>query len=45
MCGVGVDIVLIFVSYSSPSEILGSEGRQNTAEAGAKAYENCCHFH
>ena len=35
------DIVMIFFSYSGPSGILGSDGKQNTA----KGHENCCTFH
>ena len=32
-------------SYSGPSGILGSYGKQNTAKAGARGRENCCFFH
>ena len=32
-------------SYSGPSGILGSDGKQNTALAGASGRENCCVFH
>ena len=32
-------------SYSGPSEILGSDGKQNIAKAGARGRENCCTFH
>ena len=31
-----IDIVLIFFSYSGPSGVLGSDGKQNTAYAGAR---------
>ena len=31
-------------SYSDPLGILGSEGKQNTAKAGAKGREICCTF-
>ena len=35
-----------FSSYFSPSEILGSDRKPNTAEAGAReGVENCCTFH
>ena len=40
-----IDIVLIFFSYSGPSGVLGSDGKQNTAYAGARGRENCCTFH
>ena len=30
------NLVLMFLSYSCPSRILGSDGRQNVAEAGAR---------
>ena len=33
-----------FVSYSGPSGILGSDGKQNSAQAGARGRENCCTF-
>ena len=29
-------------SYSGPSGILGSGGKQNTAQANARGRENCC---
>ena len=32
-------------SYSGPSGILGSEGQQNSAYAGARGHENRCTFH
>ena len=32
-----------FFSYSGPSEILSSDGKQNTASAMGR--ENCCTFH
>ena len=32
-------------SYPGPSGILGSDGKQNTAYAGARGCENCCTFH
>ena len=31
-------------SYSGPSGILGSDGKQITAKAGARECENCCPF-
>ena len=34
-----------FFSYSGPSGILGSDGKQNIALAGARGRENCCTFH
>ena len=32
-------------SHSGPSGILGSDGKENTAEAGARVHENYCTFH
>ena len=32
-------------SYSGPSGILGSDGKQNTPKASARRRENCCTFH
>ena len=32
-------------SYSGPSGILGSDGKQNTAAADARGREDCCTFH
>ena len=40
MHGYTVDIC----SYSGPSGILGSDGKQNTTLAGARGRENCCTF-
>ena len=31
-------------SYSGHSGIMGSDGKQNTALAGARGHENCCTF-
>ena len=31
-------------SYSGPSGILGSDGKQNITYAGARGHENCCTF-
>ena len=36
--------VTIF-SYSDRLEIFHSEGKQYTAEAGARGHENCCTLH
>ena len=35
----------IFFSYSGPLGLWGSDGKQNTAEVGAKGREHCCTFH
>ena len=32
-------------SYSGPSGILGSDGKQNRTYADARERENCCTFH
>ena len=32
-------------SYSGPSGILVSDGKQNATKAGARGHENCCTFH
>ena len=32
-------------SYSGPLGILGADGKQNTASAGASGHENYCIFH
>ena len=34
----------IFFSYSGPSGMLGSKGKQNTAWAGAGGYASCYEF-
>ena len=38
--GYSVDII----SYSGPSVLFGSDGKQNTAYTGAKGHESCCTF-
>ena len=35
----------VFISYSGPSGLLGSDGKQNTAKSGNRGHENCCTFH